>query len=812
MKKKFLAIILVITLLQSLAVMTTVSAQSKVEEILASMTTEDKIAQMIMPAFRYSTDEEGNLTNVTEITNDISDSLSKHGFSGVILFGQNISDNAQTTRLVDQLQKANATNSSHTQLLIATDQEGGAVTRLAHGTTWMGNMSLGAINDTQVTKEVATVIGSECKALGINVDFAPVVDVNNNPANPVIGTRSFSDDPEMVSKHGTTFVNALNETGVISTLKHFPGHGDTDTDSHTGLPMVDKSYDELMQNELIPFKACIDAGSQMIMTAHIQYPQIEKDTYTSVLDGEQIYIPATLSDDIINGVLREKLGYKGVVITDAMEMDAIAKHFDKFDAAKLAIGAGVDIILMPVDTTSKAGFEEMDNYISTVAQKVDNGEISMDCVNSAVLRILTLKENNGLLDAYDDTDIEAKVDYAVNNVGTKQTHDREWELTKNAITLVKNDGNTLPLTKANQKTVVLVPYDDETTPMEYAVKKLKDDGKLPVGAVVKAYSYRNKTAEEVLPLVDGADNVVFLSEIYSTSALAGNIAAMGDAIADKIHEAGGKFVVMSVNLPYDVARYQKADAIMIAYLASSMSADPTDKTSEIPKYGPNMPVALYMMFSADDAPTAKLPINIPKLDENYKFTSEILYARGFGLTYKAVQKTVAIKICTVSGIKNKTYTGKALKQSVVVKNGSVTLKNGTDYTISYKNNKNAGKATVTIKGKGNYTGSITKTFSIKKATQPMTVTANKKTVKASKLKKAKVLVKKAITVKNNKGFVTYKKVSGSKYLTINKKGVITVKKAKYKKQTLKFKVKATAKGNANYKSGSKTITVKIKIK
>lgn len=460
MKKTVISIIvltLAFVIAASVSAITSIaSAKTNAAEILASMSTEDKIAQMIMPAFRYSYDEEGNRSNVTEITDDISESLKKHGYAGVILFSQNISGNAQTVRLIDQLQKANAAKHEHTQLLISTDQEGGTVTRLANGTTWMGNMALGAINDTEVTKEVATGIGNECKALGINVDFAPVVDVNNNPANPVIGIRSFSDDAQMVAKHGSEFVKALNSTGVVSTLKHFPGHGDTDTDSHTGLPMVDKSYEELESNELVPFKACIDAGSQMIMTAHIQYPQIEKDTYTSKLDGKDIYIPATLSDDIITGILREKLGYNGVVITDAFEMDAINKHFDKYDAAKLAINAGVDIILTPVETTSKSGFEEMDEYIETLAKKADDGEISMDKINAAVLRILKLKENNGLLDSYDSTNVEEKVKNAVNAVGTKQIHDRELELTKKAITLVKNDGDTLPLTNTNQKTVALV--------------------------------------------------------------------------------------------------------------------------------------------------------------------------------------------------------------------------------------------------------------------------------------------------------------------------------------------------------------------
>ena len=593
---------------------------------------------MIMPAFRYSTDADGNRTNVTEITDEIAATLEKHSYSGVILFGQNTPTNENTTRLVDALQKANAAGGDRPQLLITTDQEGGNVTRLGQGTMMPGNMALGAINDLSVTKEVASMMGAELSALGINADFAPDVDVNSNPANPVIGVRSFADDAQTVAAHGSAFVEALNDAGVISTLKHFPGHGDTDTDSHTGLPCINKTYAELKQNELIPFRACINAGSQMIMTAHIEYPQIETTTYTSKQTGEEIYLPATLSKTIITDILRVDMGYDGVVITDAMEMDAISKHFDKYDAAKLAIEAGVDILLMPVDTTTAEGFAEMDTYISTLAQMANDGEISMDKIDAAVLRILKLKENNNLFTAYDGSDIESRVEYAINNVGTKESHDKEWEITKKAMTLVKNDDNTLPLTTTNQKTIVLVPYDDETIPMNYAVRKLTQDGKLPEGAEVVAYSYRNKTADDVLPMIEGADNVVFMSEVYGAYALKGDIAKMADTLADTIHENDGKFIVMSVSLPYDVSRFQKADAIMIAYLPRSMTVDPEDKVTEIQQYGPNMPVALYMMFSKDDAPTAKLPINIPQLDESYSFTETVLYERGFGLTYEAEEE------------------------------------------------------------------------------------------------------------------------------------------------------------------------------
>ena len=634
MKKRVLSLTLImIMIFLSATVIPTGAVGSKVEQYLASMSTVDKISMMIMPTFRYVKDENGKYQGMTEITEDIAASIRDHSFAGVCLFADNMTTNAGSTRLIDQMQTANAAGGNRPQLLIAADQEGGNVTRLGQGTMTPGNMALGAINNIDTTKEVATMIGTELKTVGVNTDFAPVVDVNNNPANPVIGVRSFSDDAQIVSDHGSAFVEALSDTGVISTLKHFPGHGDTDIDSHTGLPCINKTYEELQQNELIPFQRCIDAGSQMIMTAHIVYPQIETGTYISKLNGERINLPATLSKTIITDILRGDMGFDGVVITDAMDMDAVAKHFDGYDAVKLAIEAGVDILLLPWDTSTKAGIDELDDFIVNLARQADNGDISMEKIDAAVLRVLKLKENNGLFTPYDGSDIEQRVQNAIDTVGTKESHDREWEITKEAITLVKNDNHTLPLTQPNQKTVVLVPYEDETIPMDYAVRKLTQDGKLPEGAQVQSYCYRNKTPAEVMPMIQGADNVVFMSEIYSAAALKNELMKTVDSLADLIHSRGGKFIVMSVSLPYDAARFTKADAIMIAYLARSMPEDPGDKVKEMRQYGPNMPAALYMMFSEDDAPTGKLPINIPKLDDKYNFTDTILYQRGFGLTY-----------------------------------------------------------------------------------------------------------------------------------------------------------------------------------
>ena len=266
MKKIFLFITII-----ALIIPTIVFAEDEeINQIIDNMTTEEKVAQMIMPSFRWSDEEK---TKLREITPEVEELLNDYSFAGVILFGQNIDNVEQTTRLIDALQKANAENpEAVSQLLIAIDQEGGYVTRLAQGTVMPGNMGLAATDDPELAYEAASIIGSELDAIGVNTNFAPVVDVNSNPENPIIGVRSFSDDPDMVAEYGTEFMEGLQDQGIITALKHFPGHGDTSTDTHTDMTVVDKSKEELTENELKPFQELINNGTDMIMTAHIQYP------------------------------------------------------------------------------------------------------------------------------------------------------------------------------------------------------------------------------------------------------------------------------------------------------------------------------------------------------------------------------------------------------------------------------------------------------------------------------------------------------------------------------------------------------------
>ena len=188
-------------------------------------------------------------------------------------------------------------------------------------------MALAATGNPEYARTMASIYGRELGLVGVNTDFAPVMDINNNPNNPVIGVRSFGDSPETVAEYGIPFMEGLHDQGTIVTLKHFPGHGNTDTDSHTGFPCIESTYEELKDFELVPFQAAFEAGADMIMTAHIQYPKIETDTYTSISTGEEVYLPATMSHTILTDILRGDMGFDGLVVTDALDMAAICACF-----------------------------------------------------------------------------------------------------------------------------------------------------------------------------------------------------------------------------------------------------------------------------------------------------------------------------------------------------------------------------------------------------------------------------------------------------------------------------------------------------
>lgn len=259
------------------------------------------------------------------------------GLGGLVLFARNIVSPEQLGDLTRAIHDAG------TNVLVAADEEGGDVTRLHHagGSTTPGNLALGAAGDLALTREVARTIGHDLRGGGIDWDLAPDVDVNTDPANPVIGTRSFGDDPAAVAAHGAAYIEGLRDAGILSCAKHFPGHGDTHVDSHFGLPHVDGD----LEPHLVPFRAAIEAGVDSILTAHIVFPAL--DTY-----------PATLSRRIVTDLLRGELGYDGLVLTDSMTMKAVADTYGLGEGAVLALLAGVDMICVNGDPAAQLGMRD----------------------------------------------------------------------------------------------------------------------------------------------------------------------------------------------------------------------------------------------------------------------------------------------------------------------------------------------------------------------------------------------------------------------------------------------------------------------
>ena len=591
------------------------------EDILAQMTTEEKIAQMLMPEFETYVDENGVEQKLTEMRPEMEEVLKKHGFAGVIFFPENMVDTEQAVRLVDAMQTANAETAGRPQLLTAIDQEGGQVAGLGHGTRMIGNMALGAIGDPDAAREAGQLIGEELSAVGLNYDTAPVLDVNNNPQNPVIGIRSFSDDPALTSELGMALMQGLESAGIISTLKHFPGHGDTATDSHTGLPRIEKSLEELKAFELISFQVCIDAGAEVIMTAHIQYPLIEKQTAVSIATGEEINLPATLSKTILTDLLRGEMGFDGVVISDAMNMAAIKKHFEPLTVARMAIEAGVDIILMPANTSSQEDREALDQYISDVAAMVDDGTIPVETVDDSVLRILKLKEKHGLLGAYDSGILDERIAHALETVGSEEHHAIEAELAARALTMVKNENDLLPLQIRDEKTLILVPNDDEVLSAQYAVETLKSEGKLSKTADVQAVSYSGFSKDSL----DQVKHLIAVSALKSAKEMdpwtkTGAYSLLLDKVIAAVHAQGGDVTLVSAQLPYDAERYQAADAVVIAWCAKGMPEDPSAVEGAPMSYGPNLPAALMQILDPDGTFPGKLPVKLPDVDEDGHFT------------------------------------------------------------------------------------------------------------------------------------------------------------------------------------------------
>ena len=410
-----------------------------------------QLGQKLMLDFRYfcsdGTPSDECKTPVTELPEELAEVLRKGKIGGVILFADNLQNGAQIATLIEDMQTV-MREAQLPPLFIAVDQEGGRVARLPAdiSTRFGGNMALGAsyaAHGTDLAEQVAEGIANELSMLGFNLNFAPTVDVNVNPENPVINVRSYGEDPAIVAELGQTTVATLQEHGIMSALKHFPGHGDTHVDSHTGLPRVEHDRATIDAVDLMPFRRIIQSATPpaMVMTAHIQYPALD-DTKFTASNGEQTVVPATMSHKILTGVLREELGFTGVIVTDALDMAGVAHYYAPLQASIATFKAGADIALMPYTIRTPGDIEGFWQYLAGLEEAVAQGEIDTDKLAASALRIRQLKAQYRL-DVPSRTTLAERIE-ALEQLPLADNLQTEQALADAATTLVYDNG-VLPL-------------------------------------------------------------------------------------------------------------------------------------------------------------------------------------------------------------------------------------------------------------------------------------------------------------------------------------------------------------------------------
>ncbi|MBD0382682.1 beta-N-acetylhexosaminidase [Paenibacillus sedimenti] len=505
-----------------------------------SMTLREKIGQMILCGFVG-----------TEANEELEALIAEHHIGGVIYFARNVENILQVAALSDQLQQI-AERSNTLPLWISIDQEGGMVARITEGVALMpGQMALaaGALRtetkeraeagaDFNAAYEAARISGTELRALGINMNFAPDLDVNNNPDNPVIGVRSFGESPELVGRFGRQAVQGFQDANVAATAKHFPGHGDTNVDSHLDLPTITHGAERIRSVELVPFIEAIESGVDAIMSSHIYFPALEPEK-----------LPVTLSKKVLTGLLREELGFEGVIMTDCMEMNAIAEHYGTVEAAVMAVEAGADLILI-----SHSRDRQLD-AIAAIERAVREGRLTEARIDASVVRLLALKARRGVFAPRPGA-------AAAPEVGTAAHCAVARRLSEASITLVKDERQLLPLRRARTLAVTVAAAVSSGVDETYA-------GPASLGAALAEHGL--DVLDRVLPLREVGE----LRAAVLADALAAEQIVIGTynarfhpeqvAMVRDLQALGKPLVVVALRVPYDLLELPDVSTFIAAY-------------------------------------------------------------------------------------------------------------------------------------------------------------------------------------------------------------------------------------------------------
>ena len=566
--------------------------------IKQNISLKDKISQMIMIRM------DGNFhNNESWKKKDIEYFIKKYKIGGLITFTGNIHGTFENIKYFQSI--------SETPLFIASDYERGLGVFI-NGTLFPSNMAIAATGDTTYSYLQGKITAIEAKSIGVNFILAPVLDINNNKNNPIINFRSYGDNPELVSKYGISFIEGVQDQGLIACAKHYPGHGNTNTDSHTRLPIIDISKKELYDNELYPFKKAVLSGVKSIMTGHIVIPSIDQDN-----------IPATFSKKIVNDVLIEDWNYNGLIITDALEMGALTSNVWHGESAIKAIEAGADILLLPLNATSA---------IESIYNAVQNGRISLDRINYSYNKIIKQKKEMGLFTPpYNDwSDVEDKV-------ASLENRKIANKIAEKSITLVKNNKNIIPFKPSNYKKVthLLLSTDND---LRQRLKPFARDIRYIHGNVNEVYVNDKLTSlgkQDILNKIKGSELIIvsMLIRISMDKGLSTIDNSHNELLSD-LESLNIPVVGISFGSPY-LPDYNYLDAYLCSYGYGSVSLNASTDA----------------LFGRKDI-SGELPINLNdiykvghglKVKKNYKiFDSQlnIDLDESFDIIYAAISDTI----------------------------------------------------------------------------------------------------------------------------------------------------------------------------
>lgn len=509
----------------------------KADKMLKKMTIDEKVGQLVHIGInaRYLNQDNPEFT-------ELKRQIVENKLGGIVLFGAPV---YETVHLVNRMQEA-----AKTPLLISIDAETGVGMRFGDVENFPWNMAMAATGKLEFARRAGQITGREARALGITQVYAPVLDVNNNADNPVINVRSFGENPEMVGRFGAAFIDGLQSQKVIGTAKHFPGHGDTNVDSHRGLPIIDVSRQRLDSIELPPFQQAIKAGVASIMVAHIGLPQIDPTEIKPLKnfiqgdaeEGAEIInqkatMPATLSPVVQTEILRKQMGFDGLIVTDAMSMSGLTIYFNQDEAAVRAVLAGADILEKPAD---------VDVTVKGLRDAVKSGRITEERLNQSVRKILAWKEELGL-EKQKITPLE-KIDTIVSSKESRQLSD---EIAKDAVTLVKNEQKNLPLQSGQRAVVLCITNSLDRGVGNSFIATLRANGIKAERVVLEEDSTEKEIAEAIKKL--GNTDVIItglFARVRSGAANSIGIPKAGERVLREAFKTGKPNIGISFGNPY----------------------------------------------------------------------------------------------------------------------------------------------------------------------------------------------------------------------------------------------------------------------